>query len=885
MEKNTPFHTLRQSSRQIMDAFIKGEEASFSEGYTRILDDYFRDSFEESIIGPRLGITKNPYAIIALGGYGRGEQCVHSDVDLLFLFEPKVPREAENLIKEVVYPLWDLGLDIGYATRSIKECISLASKDIEVLTSLLDARFLCGASLLYSRLMEQMRARILVKRPKKVIEQLVESNRQRHGRFGDSAYLLEPNLKEGQGGIRDYHTMLWIARIESDIHNPRDLERCGYLTSAAYQNLSGALSFIWKVRSHLHYLSGRKCDQLHLEYQTRLARRLNYVRDNGQKPVEKFLGELHGNMEILKQHYLLFVLEQGYGPLQKKKSKSGSQTGHKDLELVRGMIFFRSSESILTSPGLLMKVFEESQHLKSPLSGEAKQLVREFSYLVDDDFRKDPAMLRSFERILTSPAQVFNVLSEMLETGFLMRFIPPFKNIINRIQYNEYHLYPVDRHSLRAVQAVKNFSKEEENAQTPLCHGIYRELSGKKLLIWAAFLHDIGKGEPGGGHAEKGAKIARKLLTDFGFKQKDIDTVAFLIENHLFLANTATRRDINDEETAIFCARHIKELGRLKLLYLLTVADSISTGPKAWNEWTAALLRNLFLKVLNILEKGELASKQAIKTVETKKERVLESVSSGKEKKAVLALLDVMSPRYLLYASSNEIIQHSRLYHSLGDEPFVLIVEEKPDANTRTVTVCAHDRPGLFSKIAGTFTLNGLNILDSQIFTWRNNIALDIFEVEAPVDRLFEKDRWDRVKESLRSALTGKLDLATALSKKGSDFASKPGLSDLPDRVIVDNRSSSFFTIIEVFTYDFPGLLFKVTDAIFRCGLDIWVAKIATKIDQVVDVFYVRDFDGQKVDTALQERAIQNAIAAVLPNASSEEPVQMRAEKTGMNAV
>ncbi len=865
MNETTPLGLLKQKSDQTVSDFLERDIPDFLEQHTLTFDDYFRSSFEKSVAGPKIGISRNPYSIIALGGYGRGELCVHSDIDLLFLFKKSVPDEAEELIREIVYPLWDLGLDIGYATRSIRECLSIARQDIEVLTSLLDARFICGSSLSYSELMEQLRKKITRKKPAELIFRLVENNRERHQRFGDSTYLLEPNLKEGQGGIRDYHTMLWIAKIESAIIQPRDLELNGYLSHGGYQALLKTLSFIWDVRSRLHHLTGRKCDQLHFEFQTELAETMKFSNKNGQQPVEIFLGKLHGHMESLKQQYLMFLFERGYSTEKKSKKKPFVQTEVEGLEVKDGILYFISSKNILKAPDLLMKVFEESAHLKIPLSAETKQLVQEFAYLFDDELRTSPSTLKSFERILVAPSPYFNVLNEMLVSGFLPQFIPSFKRIVNRIQYDEYHLYPVDKHSLMTVRTLKRFATPEAAAEEPICHDLYKKLSSKKLLLWAALLHDIGKGEQGTSHSQRGATITASILTKFGLKPDEIETVSFLVREHLLLAKIATRRDINDEETAISCARKIKKAGRLKMLYLLTVADSISTGPKAWNSWTSSLLQGLFLKVLNIIEKGELASNEAVKAVEKKKNDILSSASTPETLKDLETLFSVMSPRYQLYTPARDILEHIRLYEILEDEPSAWSISGTSNPNTRTVTVCANDRPGLFSKIAGTFTLNNIDILDSQIYTWRNNIALDIFEVTAPPDPLFEDELWGKAERTLRSAITGELDLAAALSKKMTGVRAKAYLSEKPNQVIVDNKSSSFFTIIEVITYNFPGLLFSVTDALFRCGLDIWVAKIATKVDQVIDVFYVRDFDGQKVNTPHQEEAVKEAIAAELP--------------------
>jgi len=859
---------LQTKTKGLTARLMQGKEPDFLKQHARILDDYFRQAFESSRVGPRMDISKNPYAIIALGGYGREEQCIHSDVDLLFLFKKKVPPEAEGLIQEMVYPLWDIGLDVGYATRSLKECLSLASKDFEILTPVLDARFICGWSLLYSDLMDQVRQKIIGKRSRTIINWLVEKNNARHAQFGDSAYLLEPNLKEGQGGLRDYHTMLWIGQIEMSMKQPRDLEYFGLLSHEEYQTLSNSLSFIWNVRNRIHHLCGRKCDQLNFENQIKLADSMNYKQINGQQPVERFLGDLHGRMEFLKQQHLMFLHELGLEKKRRrKKRKSQKQTRVDGLEVIKwGMLNFEAPEKIVESPDLLMKIFEESTRLKIPLSAEAKRLVRDFLTQVNAKFRRSQPIVTSFERILAAPAPKFNVLNEMLNTGFLVRFIPEMRSIINRIQYDEYHLYPVDKHLLRTVKTVKNFGTAKDSSLEPLCGQIYGELKDKMPLLWAALLHDIGKGQSEDGHAESGAEMVKKLLTRKGLDSDVVESVAFLVQEHLFLIKTATRRDIYDEETSIFAARRIKDVARLKMLYLLTVADSISTGPMAWNQWTAALLRDFFLKVLNVLEKGELATAEAITIVEQKKAEIIEAAGSKKEKEHIAELIEVMSPRYLLYMPADEMKAHIKLYDRLGDNEFIWDIKRSADADTRTVTICAKDRPGLISKIAGVFTLHNIDILDVQVFTWRNNIALDIFMVKPPPDQIMEDEKWKRAGNKLVDALADKINLASALKRKVPVFGQfGQRVSHKPHRIRVDNKSSSFFTIIEVFTYDFTGLLFNISDALFRCGFNIWIAKIATKADQVVDVFYVWDLNGQKIDEPDQVGAIKTAIIGRLP--------------------
>jgi [protein-PII] uridylyltransferase len=863
---------LKQARERLIDALMQHQVEDFLSEHALAVDEYFRLAYEKSLIGLQFGLSQNPFALIALGGYGRLEHCLHSDIDLLILFEKRVPTGAADLVKEVVYPLWDLGLEVGHATRSIEECLAVAAEDYEVLTSLLDARFICGMSPLYAELMHRFQKKLIHKKGDKIIQWLVTTNIARHERYGDSSYLLKPNLKEGQGGLRDYHTIRWIARIRSDLRHRRDLEYDGHLSHEEYREFDEALRFIWHVRNHLHRLAERKCDQLYFEYQQPLAETLGFVSQNGQQAVERFMGRLHREMECVKHLRLMFLYELGFGPERKGRDRTPKSVKYEGIKLDRGMLFFESPEALAANPELMMWIFEECARMEAPLSPESKRLIRNFSHLVNDSFRSRPSVLRSFERTLVAPATSFNVLGEMLTTGFLVSFIPDYSLIENRMQYDEYHLFPVDRHSVRVVHTLKAIGGPLDRIGSELCTELMTECKKRRLLMWAGLLHDIGKGVEGADHSHTGASLVRRILTERGLHPRDVEMVAFLVAEHLLLIKTASRRDVNDEETAIACARKIKDTERLKMLYLLTVADSVSTGPKAWNDWTGALLRDFFLKVLAVLEKGELASREAVRVVDRKRRQLIDSVENESERVRLTEIFNVLSPRYLLAMSIRDIREHIELYEKGRGKPFVWDIHRTRNAQTRTVTICAQDRPGLISKIAGTCTLHGIDILSVQAFTWRNNIALDIFTVTPPLDLEFETEKWQKAEADLNRALSGELNLSEAISRKlayRTDHTIR--LSQAPPKIRVDNESSSFFTIVEVFSYDFPGLLYKITDALFSCGLDVWVAKIATKVDQVVDVFYVRDFDGQKVDGPAHVELIKNKIGEVLTGSQFKE--------------
>ena len=865
MEKNrkeSPVETLRREREMLFSTFTKWAPAAFLNAHAALLDTYFRESFSASRVGPAMAIDKNPYAIIGLGGYGRGEQCIHSDVDLLILFEKQVPKEAEELVREYVYPLWDLGLDIGYAIRSLKDCIQIAKTDYETLTSMLDARFVCGISTVYAKLAFQLNERITGRFTTKVIRWLVDRNRKRHENYGDSAFLLEPNLKEGAGGLRDYHTLLWIGKIRFGVKTFRDFEYQGILSHDEYVHMCEALSYIWGIRNRLHHLAGRKCDQLYFEYQTKLAEDMHLTPEEAQMPVERLMGDLHSKMGYVKKQLLLLLYDLGYEKPSRRSIFFRKRPDVPGIQLTRGGLNFMSANKILDNPVLLIRIFEVSARMRLPLVREATRLVREFLYLVDDGFRKEPEVKKSFEKILVTASSPVNVLEQMLETGFLSALIPEFKGIVDRIQFDAYHLFPVDRHSIRVVQKLKKFAEADpKDGAEGLAGKIYSALKKKHLLLLAALLHDVGKGVPEQRHSDAGAKMAKLVLQRFGYLPREVELVCFLIQNHLLLVKTATRRDIYDEETAIRMAREVKDIKRLKMLYLITVADSMATGPKAWNDWTATLVRDLFLKVLRILETGELASISAVKQAEKKKAFVREALTlPGMNMETILKSL---SPRYLLYTDAVDIVSHLELFSRLKDASFVWNVRMGESFDTRQVVVCAKDQPGLFSAISGVFTLNGIDILNVQVFTWQNQIALDVFTVTPPPDLIFEEERWHRAEENLAAVLDGKLDLSEVVTTEKP--VRKERVAFRPNRVVVDNESSSFFTIVEVFSYDFPGLLYRVTDVLARCGLDIWVAKIATKVDQVVDVFYVRDSQGHKIGRQ-QAIEIESKLLSVLPD-------------------
>ena len=856
----------------LIEKFLKGNESGFLKKYTSVLDEYFFSIFEESRAAKKLTIAGTPFAIIALGGYGRKEQCIHSDIDLLILFEENVPPGVEAFVQELLYPLWDARFEVGYAVRNIEECLEMAFSRYDILTTILDARFICGASLIYTSFMERFRSDLSTKHLKDTLNYLFEHGEKRHFDFGDSTYLIAPDLKSGFGGLRDYHTLLWYAKIKSNIKTKRDLEYYGFLTHFEYLSLKDSLSNIWKIRNFLHYITKRKCDTLHFEYQTELAGLLGYGSKNQQPNVEHFLGDLHARMDFLKQINQI-AFEDIFGSCRIKKGTTEPRPTKTDgLVIKKGRLTFVNTVVILQKPDLLLKIFLKSGLRKIPLSIEARRIVNEFLHLVDDDIKTSPACIKIFKKIMSLSYWEFNVLNVMLATGILEKFIPEFSALVNKIQYNHYHLFPVDKHSIRCVQIMNSFKEPGGSSVDTLYRSVFKEVRNKNVLLFTALLHDIGKSNPAKEHSKTGAKIANPIFKRFGFNSTEVEDAVFLIENHLALVKTATRRDISDEETAVYMANKIGKIRLLRMLYLLTVADSRATGPKAWNDWTENLLKDLFLKTMGILKKGELASKKTQRIISKKKENVLRLLKERWRKDEINSQLESMSQRYLVHVPAQSIVDHINLYRSLGDKEFVWQISKGSNSDIRTVSICGKDKPGFYSKVAGIFFLNGLDIVASQAYSLGEEHVLDIFKVKPPKDRIFEKEKWEKAENDLIQAIRDDHFLDNALDKIPLILRVSSGKKPEPNTIRIDNETSSFFTIIEVFTYDFPGLLFSITNALYRNHINVNVAMVATKVDQVVDIFYIQSIENDtKIETRQKLTQIKKAILNSLPDIIAKE--------------
>ena len=854
----------------LIKTFFLNNETEFIEDHTFLLDEYFSKIIENSSLANNLINAGYPFAIIALGGYGRKEQCIHSDIDLLILFNNKVPSIIKPLIQELIYPLWDAKFEVGYAIRDIKECILMAFKRFDILTAILDARFICGDLKIYNFLMKKFKIQLSTNHLKTTLKYLLENGKKRHKDFGDSTYLIEPNLKSGFGGLRDYHSLLWYAKIQFPIKKRKDLKHYGLLSDFEYQSLKTSLKDIWKTRNYLHHKTKRKCDTLYFEYQIELASQLGYQLNSGQPDVEKFLKNLHERMEFLKfVSYIAFEDMRNRSYLKKNLDLSSKPIKNNGLIIKNKRLYFVSMLAVVKDPNLLLKIFLKSGQKKIHLSIEARRIINDFLHLADHKMVRKNENIKIFKKIMALSYWEFNVLNLMLLTGILEKFIPEFSAIVNRIQYNQYHLFPIDKHCVQCVQQVNSFKKSNNSFMGKFYSSVYKKIENKSVLLFAALLHDIGKAPKEKDHSAAGVKIAEPILKRFGFKLSQIKDALFLIKNHLLFVKTATRRDVQDEETIFYLAGNIKKKNLLRLLYLLSIADAKATGPKAWNSWIESLFKELFLKTMSALSETKLLFWKNKTFIDKKKDQILKLFHTKIQKDNANKLFQSMSSRYLIHNSVQDIKEHISLFENLKDKDVMWKINKDNKQNIRKVCICGKDQLGFYAKIAGVFFLNGLNIISSQAYSFSKNHVLDIFTLEAPKDKIFEEDKWRKTKIDLDCAINDDCFLDNIEKKLPSNIHIPISKSSKKSIIRFDNKISNFFNVIEVFTYDFPGLLFLITYALYKSCARINAAIIATKVDLVVDVFYISDATTyEKILDIKKLEQIKNNILKSLPKST-----------------
>lgn len=801
-------------------------------------------------------------AAVAVGGYGRGRLAPGSDVDILFLLPYKQTAWGESVVETLLYVLWDLGLKVGHATRSVDESIRQAQGDMTIRTAMLEARHIWGDQALFAELKQRYRTDVAVPPGLDFVDAKLSEREARHRRMGESRYLVEPQIKDGKGGLRDLESLYWIGKYLFQVERPADLVGVGLLDADEVKKFAKAEAFLWTVRVHLHLLTGRAEERLTFDVQTEMARRLGYAAHGGLSAVERFM-----------KHY--FLVAKDVGDLtrivcatledQQRKYRPGLRrflprlggrpkkigdflNDNGRLDTARDDVFERD-------PVNLLRLFAIADARDLDIHPHALRLVTRSLKLVDRDLRADPDANAVFMSMLASRHQPERALRRLNEAGVFGRFIPDFGRIVALMQFNMYHHYTVDEHLIRAIGFLAQIERGALAEDHPIAHEVIHKIISREALYLAMLLHDIAKGRETD-HSDEGAAIARKLGPRLGLNAAETETVAWLVQNHLLMSDFAQKRDLTDPKTVQDFAEKVQSPERLRLLLVLTVADIRAVGPGTWNGWKGQLLRQLY-KETEVVLLGGLAA-------EGRKARVAHAQSALAERlsdwsaAARKRLMGRHYDAYWLSADAETHERHARLIRKAETAGIKVALDARPDRfrAVTEVTLFAADHPGLFARVAGAFAVAGASVVDAKIHTTVDGCALDTFWIQATDGTAFEGvDKIQRLEATVVQALMGEVRprdvLAARLKRPKREAAFR-----VEPQVLIDNMASNSHTVIEVNGRDRPGLLYDLTRALFTLNLSIGSAHIATYGERAVDVFYVRDLMGQKVTHASKLRAI-----------------------------
>ncbi len=808
-------------------------------------------------------------ALVAVGGYARREMSIGSDVDLLVLEDEGTDDFSADVAKRVQMALWDGGLQVGAAVRTVEDSIQLGRSDAATQTALLAARFLAGDAALFHELMRAVRERGVPDVAVFAARQQTAMN-ERHMRFGESLYLLQPNVKEGAGGLRDYHTAYWVTRAcEPDFRELADLLHLGLLSEAELREYQGALDFLWRVRNALHLHTKRKSDQMSFELQEQLAARLGFASDpsSGELPVERFMREYYRNArsvqtlsEIVIEQCLVRVSGVRPGP---------AETVEEGFRKVGGHLEIPHAAFLRERPLRLLLAFAVAQDHDVPLSRTARRLIREQLELVDEPMRSDPRASATFVRILASPRRVMRSLMAMNEVGLLGRYLPEWEHIVCRWQHVIYHTYTVDVHSIFLVEELRRLWQGKYAQLVPDLSELARARRILPMVYLGCLLHDIGKGH-GGDHSKIGAELGERCLARLGLPRERIERANFIVRHHLLMSHVAQRRDLSDPRVIVEFARTVGDRENLHNLYLATFADMRASSKAAWSEWRAELVRELFERAAEFLESGRDDPDLAMEQIEARVEQRIalareELAGLGMAESRVSAFFEMMPRRYFISHTPPQIARHALALLAFQRAQRVTTTVREMRGGFSELIVCAGDRHGLYADVAGCITATGINILGSNVYTTRTELALEVYRVATPAgEDADRRERWARLETSLRRALAGELDVADLIARQRRPVGARFIASHTPPTVAVRNDVSDFYTVVDVNADDRLGLLYDLTRTLTAHALEIFISKATTVLDQAADTFYVKTADQKRLlDPARVEALRRDLLIAV----------------------
>ena len=808
--------------------------------------------------------TSERLLLMAVGGYGRGEMALHSDVDIAFVTPWKPSDWTESVIETILYLLWDLGLKVGHSTRSADELVRAAEADHTVRTGLIEARYVWGDEGLFDEVQARFWKSVGSAAVRAFAKEKLDERDARHKRMGDSRYVVEPNVKEGKGGLRDLHTLFWIGKYAYRLQSVAELVDAGLFSPNELRQFQRAERFLLAVRCHLHLLAGRAEERLTFDYQTEIATRMRYADRPGKARVERFMRHYFLHAKTVGDLTGLFLAH-----LDDKFARRGQRLYLPSLRrrpsrldgfmLDRGRLAVPDEAFLAEDPVRLVQMFALAERHGLEIHPLAMRAAAHQAKLIDADVRADPRANALFLEVLTSPRDPETVLRWMNEAGIFGRFVPDFGRVVARMQFDMYHHYTVDEHSIRAIGLVARIEKGELKDEHRLATGLIKRLASRRVLYVAVLLHDIAKGR-GGDHSLLGADVARALCPRLGLTEAETETVAWLVRWHLLMSATAFKRDLADPKTIQDFVAQVKSLERLRLLYVLTVVDIRAVGPGTWNSWKGQLLRELFEAAEEMLRLGH-KQKGRKERVAAIQEELADRL--GWDESRFARLTWRLPDSYWLAEPIDVLDGNARFIDSADRSPArVKPLETRvlPDRGATLATIYARDQAGLFYRIAGAISLVGGNIIDARVHTTDDGMALDNFLVQDMSGAPFEdRHQLKRLTEAVLAAIEGQEPMRDRLAARALPLRRAEAFTIQP-AVFIDSTASNRYNVVEVNARDRAALLCELAMAITETRALIHSAHIATYGERAVDVFYLTDLHGEKIDSTPRLKALQGKL-------------------------
>ena len=844
---------LDEKNDLIKKIFLGTSDGSLNVGLNSILIDSMLRVVFKKIYHKIFNNTDYIFSIIAVGGYGRGELAPCSDLDLLFLLPNNLKinesKHAEEVIQFILYILWDLGYSVGHSTRTIDDCIEKSKLDLTISTALLEKRFIVGNEDVFSLLNDKFTFFIKNTKTLKFVEAKLVESELRHKRFGGSRYVVEPNVKDGKGGLRDLHTLIWISKFAYKVDSVSKLINMGALSKKEAASFAESQRFLLSVRCHLHYRAFREDDRLAMDAQLDLAKTMNFKNTITQKDVERFMKRYFLATKTVGSLTRIFcaAIETEFNkPLRLSflSFKKKEDVYPFDIEL--GRLFVKNKEVLSENPVNIIKLFNISHNKNIDIHPKTLRYLTSLQRLINYEVRNDFDANKMFLDILTSDKDSTRTLRLMNESNILGKFIPEFQKIVGLMQFDMYHSYTVDEHTIFTISNLYSLKNGEFKNFAPLASKVILEISSKKCLFVAMLLHDIAKGRKGD-HSENGSLIASVVCPRLGLSKEETKTVEWLILYHLLMSKTAFRYELGDARVIKSFVDKVKSVERLKLLLVLTVADIKGVGPEIWNDWKGSLITELYSKSFDMLQKDNV--NELIKTPKKSFENFL--VENGLTNSDAKQYCSYYYDNYWEIFNLSRIINHYEIFRNMykDSKKFKVHLFDESKLKATELLVIAPDHHGLFSLISGLVSASGYDVVNAKIITRSDGYALDTFFIQNKNRQpIIEEHSKKKLLKVISQGLEGNFNVEKALNKRWEEIPARFRAIKAPTRVIIDNNMSDEYSILEIKCKNAPGVLYRITKVITSLGLQINTANVSTYGDRVVDIFYIKDAFGSKID-------------------------------------